>query len=146
MLRSLCFFALLAIFIILLNLRIKSLFFANHDILRMCCRRKLHLWVEWVPCFVQNQIQMLLFFFSFYSCTCGMWRLPGRGWIGATTASLHHSHSNARSELSETYTTAHDNAGSLTHWARPGMEPDTSWFLVGLFLLCHDGNSKMLLL
>ena len=28
-----------------------------------------------------------------------------------------------------TYTTAHGNAGSLTHWARPGIKP--SWFLVG---------------
>ena len=27
--------------------------------------------------------------------------------------------------------TAHGNAGSLTHWARPGIEPTTSWFLVG---------------
>ena len=32
---------------------------------------------------------------------------------------------------SVTYTTAHGNAGSLTHWARPGIEPATSWFLVG---------------
>ena len=30
-----------------------------------------------------------------------------------------------------TYTTAHSNAESLTHWARPGIEPETSWFLVG---------------
>ena len=30
-----------------------------------------------------------------------------------------------------TYTTAHDNARSLTHWARPGSEPATSWFLIG---------------
>ena len=29
-----------------------------------------------------------------------------------------------------TYTTAH-NAGSLTHWTRPGIKPQTSWFLVG---------------
>ena len=29
------------------------------------------------------------------------------------------------------YTTAHGNAGSLTHWARAGTEPATSWFLVG---------------
>ena len=29
-----------------------------------------------------------------------------------------------------TYITAHSNAGSLTQWARPGMEPATSWFLV----------------
>ena len=30
-----------------------------------------------------------------------------------------------------TYTTAQSNARSLTHWARPGMEPATSWFPVG---------------
>ena len=29
------------------------------------------------------------------------------------------------------YTTAHGNAGSLTHWVRPGIEPEASWFLVG---------------
>ena len=39
-----------------------------------------------------------------------------RGWIGATSA---------------TYTTALGNTGSLTHWARPGIKPATSWFLVG---------------
>ena len=38
-----------------------------------------------------------------------------RGLIGATAASLYHSHSNSR---------------SLTHWERPGIEPITSWFLV----------------
>ena len=32
---------------------------------------------------------------------------------------------------SATYTTAHGNAGSLTHWATPGIEPETSWSLVG---------------
>ena len=29
------------------------------------------------------------------------------------------------------YTIAHGNAGSLSHWARPGIELATSWFLVG---------------
>ena len=33
---------------------------------------------------------------------------------------------------SETYTTAHHNAGSLTHWARPGIKPASLWLLVGL--------------
>ena len=33
--------------------------------------------------------------------------------------------------LSSTYTTAHSNPGSLTHRSRPGIEPATSWFLVG---------------
>ena len=32
---------------------------------------------------------------------------------------------------SATYTTAHGNARSLTHWARPGIKSTTSWFLVG---------------
>ena len=31
---------------------------------------------------------------------------------------------------SVTYTTAHDNARSLTHSARPGIEPTSSWILV----------------
>ena len=29
-----------------------------------------------------------------------------------------------------TYITAHSNAGSLTYWARPGIEPASSWILV----------------
>ena len=29
-----------------------------------------------------------------------------------------------------TYTAAHSNAKSLTHWARPGIEPTSSWVLV----------------
>ena len=32
---------------------------------------------------------------------------------------------------SATYTTAHGNTKSLTHWARPGIEPASSWILVG---------------
>ena len=32
---------------------------------------------------------------------------------------------------SVTYTAAYGNAGSLTHWARPGIEPASSWTLVG---------------
>ena len=31
---------------------------------------------------------------------------------------------------SSTYTTAHGNAGSSTHWAKSGIKPETSWFLV----------------
>ena len=32
---------------------------------------------------------------------------------------------------SVTYTTAHGNARSLTHWERPGIKPATSWCIVG---------------
>ena len=31
---------------------------------------------------------------------------------------------------SASHTTAHGNAGSLTHWARPGIKPATSWCLI----------------
>ena len=46
---------------------------------------------------------------------------------------LHHSHNNARSKprLRPTYTTAHGNVGSLTHWARPAIEPISSWIQIG---------------
>ena len=43
-----------------------------------------------------------------------------RGQIGATAASLYHSHS---------------NTGSLTHWARPGIEPTSSCILVGFITI-----------
>ena len=43
--------------------------------------------------------------------------------------------------MSATYTTAHSNAGSLTHRARPGIKPTSSWVLVGSLLLSHDRNS-----
>ena len=33
--------------------------------------------------------------------------------------------------MSATYATVHGNAGSLTHWVRPGMEPTYPWILVG---------------
>ena len=33
--------------------------------------------------------------------------------------------------MSSTYAAAHGHAGSLTHGARPGIHPATSWFLVG---------------
>ena len=35
-----------------------------------------------------------------------------------------------RAVAAATYTTAHGNVGSLTHRARPGIEPATSWFLI----------------
>ena len=37
---------------------------------------------------------------------------------------------------SATYTTAHGNAGPLTHWARSGLEPATSWLLVRFVNYC----------
>ena len=50
------------------------------------------------------------------SCSC--WSTPDTQQRGIWAASA-------------TYTTAHGNTESLTHWARPGIEPSTSWFPVG---------------
>ena len=70
----------------------------------------------------------------------GIWRFPGL--IGAVAAGLDQSHSNGGSELrlrrTPQLTEMPDpklqsllDARSLTHRARPGIEPVTSWFPVG---------------
>ena len=63
-----------------------------------------------------------------------------RGWIGATAASLWHRATQDLSHVCNLYARAHGNAQSLTHWARPGIEPMSSWILV------HDGNCHLNLL
>jgi len=88
-----------------------------------------------------GHIRKAVFFLSFFFFFCLFSRATptayggsqARGLIGAVATSLHHSHSNAGSEraVSVTYTTAHGSVEPLTHWARPGIEPATSWFLVG---------------
>ena len=73
-----------------------------------------------VTCFVDYFMQVIIilsFFLNLFRAKGATYRSSqARGGIGAVTASLHHSHRNAR---------------SLTHCMRPGMEPATSWFLVG---------------
>ena len=55
-----------------------------------------------------------------------------RGLIGVVATGLCHSPQQYRIRAtSTTYTTAHSNTGSLNHWAQPGIEPTTLWFLVG---------------
>ena len=36
--------------------------------------------------------------------------------------------------MSLTYTIAHGNAGSLTHWVSPGIEHASPWLLVGFII------------
>ena len=52
----------------------------------------------------------------FQGCTRGTWRFPGWGCSHQPSQSQSHSHSDTE---------------SLTHCARPGMEPASSWILVG---------------
>ena len=55
------------------------------------------------------------FIFLFQAAPSAYGGSQARVWIRAAAASLHHSHSNAR---------------SLTHWSRPGIEPASSWMPV----------------
>ena len=90
--------------------------------------------------FFKNKIYRILFYFILFHLICLFRAAPAtyggsqaRGQIGAEAASLHLSHSDTGSEpcLSATYTIARGNAGSLTRWERPGIEPVSSWILVG---------------
>ena len=54
-----------------------------------------------------------------------------RGPVGATVASLHHSHSNVGSELPLRPTPQLTATPIPTHWGRPGIEPESSCILVG---------------
>ena len=76
--------------------------------------------------FVDGFFFFFFFFFVFRAVPAAYGSSTERGQIRAVAASLHHSHSNARS----THMTAHGNAGSLTQWARPGIRPASSWILV----------------
>ena len=82
------------------------------------------------------------FFWSFQGCTPGIWRFPGQGsnWRCCCRPMPGPQHCQIRAAFA-IYTTAHSNTESLTRWARPGIEPATSWFLDRIILLCHDGNS-----
>ena len=82
---------------------------------------------------------MYSFFVCFRAAPMAYGSYQARGRIGAVAASLHHSSiltATATRQLriqvlSVTYSTSHCNARSLTHWARPGIEPTSSWILVG---------------
>ena len=75
--------------------------------------------------FFLKLLQFLSLFFFFFFLGPHLWRMevPRLGveselWLLAYTTAT------------ATYTTAHDNAGSLTHWARPEINPVSSWMLV----------------
>ena len=76
-----------------------------------------------------------LFILLFRATSTAYGSSQARDLIRAVAAGLCRSHSNARSKPRRQptleLTTAHHNTRSFTHWARPGIEPVTSWFLVG---------------
>ena len=67
-------------------------------------------------------------FFLFRAASVAYGSPSTRGRIRVVAAGLHHTHSNSGSE---THATAHGNAESITHQARSGIEPVSSWISVG---------------
>ena len=65
-----------------------------------------------------------------------------RGLIRATAAGLWQPQQVGIQASSTTYATADGNAGSLTRWATPGMQPATPWFPVGFVSAAHDRIPK----
>ena len=89
---------------------------------------------------IHSSLHAMLFCFVLF-VFLGPGGSQARGRIGAIATGLCHSHSNYQIWVaSVTYTIAHSNAGSLTHWVEPGIEPASSWILDS-FLLSHEGNS-----
>ena len=93
-----------------------------------------HLWVSFAPC---SALSSLCVPPPLKAAPVSYTSSQARGRIRAAAAILHHSHSNPA-----TYTTAHGSTGSLTHWARPGIEPAAS-YSSGSLPRSHGGNSRM---
>ena len=89
------------------------------------------LWKKWSERWRAEKKCDFFFFFGLFKATPTAYGgSQARVQIGSTAAGLHHSHS---------------SPGFLIHWARPGIKPATSQFLVRLFPLGRDGNSETLL-
>ena len=70
-----------------------------------------------------------------------MWKFPGQGSNQSCSYQLIPQPQQCGIwAASATYTTAHSNTRSLTHWARPGMEPTSSWKPVGFITTEPQGE------
>ena len=82
----------------------------------------------------------LFFFFLFWATPEAYGGSQARDPIRATAAGLYHNHSNGHIWVTSLTYVVHSNAGSLTCWVRPGIEPQPHGSWSDSFLLCHDGN------
>ena len=75
------------------------------------------------------------FFWSFYGLTCGIWNFPGQGSIQSCSCwPTPQPQQHQFWATFATYTAVCSNARSLTHWGRPGMEPTSSWIVIGFLI------------
>ena len=79
----------------------------------------------------------LFTYVAFGGHTRSIWKFPGEGsnWSCSHQPIPQPQQRQIRA-ASVTYATAHSNAGSTTHQGRPGMEPTSSWIVVGFFFHC----------
>ena len=76
--------------------------------------------------------RVCLFCFVLLFRAYGIWTFPGYGLNQSYSRQpLPQSQKHQFRAPSATYTTVHGSAGSLTHWAVPGVETMSSWILVG---------------
>ena len=75
-------------------------------------------------------VSVFVFVLLFRATPAAYGSSQARGPIGASAASTTATETPDPSCIWP-YTTAHGNAGSLIHWARPGVKHKSSWILVG---------------
>jgi len=89
--------------------------------------------IKGVKCIHYSEIKKKKFF-SFCFLGLHLWHMEvprlGSNWSSSFQPTPQPQQCKIRA-ISATYTTAHSNVGSLTHWMRPGIEPTSSWILVG---------------
>ena len=91
--------------------------------------------------FVKKKVSFLIFLFM--ASTAAYGSSQARGWIGAATEIYTSATASQIWAKSATYLAACDNAGFLSHGARPRIEPTSSRRpRQVLNLLNHSGNSK----
>ena len=80
-------------------------------------------------------LSILFFKFLFRAATAAYGSSQARGWIGAPAAGLHLQPQQHRIQVtSVACAIACGKAWSLTHWARPGMEPASLWIPIGFLI------------
>ena len=78
-----------------------------------------------------QSLSLLFFFLGPHPRHMEVPRLGGKSELQPKPTPQPQQHQLGIRAVSVTYTTAHGNAGSLTHWVKPGIKPESSWILVG---------------
>ena len=78
--------------------------------------------------YIHTHIRHMYIHMAFYGCTHGIWSSQAGVKLELQLPPMPQPHRSLTTSV--TYTTAHSNARSLTHRARPMIKPTSSWILV----------------